>query len=101
MTDSIDHIQMHREIKERQRKGEALEILANVQHEIWSHWMKYLFSVSSQNISGSVTIPANLVARWTRQMNTPYAELSEKEKESEKTYNNIREKDIAKHLSGL
>ena len=60
-----------------------LEKLAATQHEIWSHWMKYLFEVSITNRNGTVTIQADKVERWKRQMNTPYEELSSKEKESD------------------
>ena len=57
--------------------------LADVQHEIWSHWMKYLFEVTVQNDDGTVTIPADKVANWKRQMVTSFADLSEKEKQSD------------------
>lgn len=57
--------------------------LADVQHEIWSHWMKYLFEVSVQNDDGTVTIPADKVENWKRQMVTRYADLSSKEQESD------------------
>jgi hypothetical protein len=33
---------------------------------------------------GSLVIPAELVARWTKQMDTSYSELSEHEKESDR-----------------
>jgi hypothetical protein len=33
---------------------------------------------------GSLTIPADLVRHWTRQIDTPYAQLSEKEKDSDR-----------------
>lgn len=64
------------------------EDLARISHEIWSHWMKYLFSKCIKNIQygvedGSVTIPKEQVERWMRQMNTPYKELSDKEKQSD------------------
>lgn len=54
--------------------------LAALQHEIWAHWMKYLFSVSAENADGSVTIPADKVERWIRQVNTDYQRLPEREK---------------------
>lgn len=60
------------------------EILAENQHEIWAHWMKYLFSVSDTNPDGTVEIPADKVARWMQQMKTPYIALSEQEKESDR-----------------
>jgi hypothetical protein len=64
-------------------KTTVLEKLADCQHEIWSHWMKYLFSVSTENEDGSVTLPAEKVNRWQRQMNTKYANLSPKEQRSD------------------
>jgi hypothetical protein len=60
-----------------------LERIASVQHDIWSHWMAYLFEVSTLNKDGSVTIPADKVERWKRQMNTNYSELSNDEKKSD------------------
>jgi hypothetical protein len=61
-----------------------LEQGAAVAHEQWSGWMKYLFEKSTQNADGTVTIPQWAVGRWTRQMNTPYSELPESEKESDR-----------------
>lgn len=60
------------------------EQLAALAHEQWSNWMTYMFSLSDINKYGQATIPAALVQRWKRQMETPYAELSEKEKESDR-----------------
>ncbi len=60
------------------------EELAETQHEIWSNWMEYLFSVSINNGDGTYTIPANKAERWMRQINTPYSELTENEKESDR-----------------
>lgn len=57
---------------------------AAVEHEIWSHWMKYMFSVCKNTPSGTVTIPMNLVERWREQMETPYDILSEDEKKSDR-----------------
>lgn len=61
-----------------------LEKIAKVQHEIWTHWMEYLFDEASINEDGSVTLSAEDVARWKRQISTDYEQLSEKEKESDR-----------------
>ena len=63
---------------------ELRERLAAEQHEIWSHWTRYQFSVCEVNEDGSLTIPADKVDRWTRQMDTYYSYLSEHEKESDR-----------------
>jgi hypothetical protein len=61
-----------------------LDIIAAIQHEIWSHWMEYLFSISILNSDGTYTIPSDKVSRWLRQLNTSYYELTEAEKESDR-----------------
>ena len=61
-----------------------VEQLADVEHERWSHWQRYLHSKCERTKDGSLVIPANLVAQWESQMNTPYSELSEAEKESDR-----------------
>lgn len=60
------------------------EQVAAAQHEIWAHWMRYLFDVSVSNADGSVTIPAAKVERWMRQINTPYTDLTEIEKDADR-----------------
>lgn len=60
------------------------EPLAALAHEQWSGWMRYLFEKAPPNIDGTVTLPAWAVDRWTRQMQTPYADLSAQEKESDR-----------------
>lgn len=59
------------------------EKLAMVQHDIWAHWMKYLFSVCIKNKDGSYTIPSDKVDRWERQIGTHYSDLTEVEKQSD------------------
>ena len=66
-----------------------MEKAAGIQHDIWAHWMKYQFSLCTENADGSVTIPADRVERWKRQMETDYDDLSESEKESDR--NVVRE----------
>lgn len=60
------------------------EALAEYAHQAWSGWMDYLFSKSQVNDDGTVTLPAWAVERWKRQVATPYAELPESEKESDR-----------------
>lgn len=61
-----------------------IELLADKEHESWAHWMKYLFSQCEQGNFGQMVIPAECVARWSRQIDTPYTDLSEKEKQSDR-----------------
>jgi hypothetical protein len=61
----------------------ANEELAAYAHEAWSGWMEYLFSKCLKESDG-MKIPQSLVERWTRQMQTPYAELPENEKDSDR-----------------
>lgn len=64
--------------------ADLLECLAAVEHERWAHWQRYLHGLGERNADGSLTLPAEAVTRWDRQIETPYAELSEREKESDK-----------------
>lgn len=53
-----------------------LEELANLEHEQWAHWTRYmLYNLTPENIE-----------RWNRQCDTPYSELSEKERESDREW---------------
>ena len=60
------------------------EKLADVQHDIWSHWMRWQFSCCKVNQDGSLTIPSDKVERWQRQMDTSYSSLSDNEQESDR-----------------
>lgn len=62
----------------------SIEVLAETQNIIWSHWTDHQFSKCIENEDGSLTIPKELVIRWKRQANTNYNELSEKEKQSDR-----------------
>jgi hypothetical protein len=61
-----------------------LEQLATVEHERWSHWQRYMHSKAAKRPDGSLLIPPDLVRQWERQLATPYSELTEKEKESDR-----------------
>ncbi len=70
-----------------------VEALADIAHESWTGWMKYMVSkikLGSQRqtrddghlIEG--WLPRSLVERWRRQMATPYGDLPESEKASDR-----------------
>ncbi len=77
---------------------EDIEILAAAEHESWSGWMRWMLKEIKEDIGESWVRPGmkdalNLLMshqgiacfrRWKRQAETPYAGLSEKEKESDR-----------------
>jgi DNA-binding ferritin-like protein len=73
------------ERKEMNKKEkEVFEKLADIEHQRWSSWQKYLHSKCIKNENGDLIIPADYVKHLERQINTPYCELSEKEKNSDR-----------------
>ena len=60
------------------------EALAAKEHERWAHWQKYVHRQGLRMPDGSITLPAELVSRWDRQIHTAYADLSDDEKESDR-----------------
>ena len=60
------------------------EDIAEVQHGIWSSWMKYLFTQGRFERDGSFVIPVDKVQRWKNQIATEYRDLTEKEKDSDR-----------------
>ena len=52
------------------------EQLAALEHEQWAHWTGYMLDNLTE---------AN-IARWRRQVDTPYDELTEKEKDSDREW---------------
>lgn len=61
-----------------------LEVLAAVEHERWAGWMRYLFTKGITGADGCFIIEPASVLHWRRQMETPYAALTESEKESDR-----------------
>jgi hypothetical protein len=61
-----------------------VERLASIEHDRWSHWQKYLQSKCVAHPDGTLSIPSELVAQWTRQSTTPYDRLSDAEKNSDR-----------------
>jgi len=67
---------MRAEGMERRLTDNALEALADLEHQQWAHWTTYMLDhISEENI-----------ARWRRQAATAYANLSETEKESDRKW---------------
>ncbi len=64
------------------------EELSELEHLQWCHWTEYMLN----NLT-----PEN-IERWKRQINTPYIELSEKEKESDKKWAQKTIDIIRKHI---
>lgn len=75
-------------------REELREELAALQHDQWAGWMEYLFSKCQQRgaegtvlplpSDEDVVIPAAYAHNLARLMRTPYAELTEQEKESDR-----------------
>ena len=66
----------YQKLKEGMERALDRELIASIIHDIWCHWMNYLLDkVEVKDIED--------YARWTRQRDTDYANLSEKEKESD------------------
>ena len=67
------------------RSSSILEKLSAQEHARWAHWQRYLHSRCSRLPDGSLLIPASLVERWERQIDTSYENLSDSEKNSDRS----------------
>ena len=63
---------------------DLLDELAAIEHDRWAHWQRYVHGKCERMPDGSLLIPAELADRWDAQIDTPYAELSALEKESDR-----------------
>lgn len=63
---------------------ELIEHLADAEHDSWSRWTAYLLSTCTVTAGGHMVIPAHLAEGWQRQSETSYADLTEREKESDR-----------------
>ncbi len=62
--------------------------LAELEHQQWAHWTKYMLdNLTPENIE-----------RWNKQIETPYVELSEKEKDSDREWAEKVLRIVRKHL---
>lgn len=62
----------------------VFEALAAIEHERWAHWQRYVHDHCEQQPDGSLLIPADLARQWSTQIETPYSDLSEAEKNSDR-----------------
>ena len=60
----------------KMKEQHKLEELAELEHIQWAHWTRYMLN----NLT-----PEN-IERWKRQIDTPYEELSEEEKNSDRKW---------------
>ncbi len=63
---------------------QVVERLASIEHDRWAHWQRYIHAQSERRADGSLVIPPDLVARWERQIETAFVDLSEDEQESDR-----------------
>ncbi|MCK5602218.1 hypothetical protein KAR91_10125 [Candidatus Pacearchaeota archaeon] len=61
-----------------------LERMADVVHQVWCVWMEYMFKQGHVSSFKEFVISPEPHGRWRRQMITPYAQLSEGEKQSDR-----------------
>ena len=65
-------------------RAALVDRLAAIEHERWAHWQRYMHGKATRHADGTLLIPADLVVRWERQMETPYAELPADEQDSDR-----------------
>jgi MoxR-like ATPase len=65
-------------------QNSLLEAMAELEHKQWAHWTKYMITALKEE--GVDLSSSPLIKRWMRQIETPYSELSETEKESDREW---------------
>lgn len=74
----------HDRIRKILESSEVIDRLASIEHDRWAHWQRYVHAHCQRSEDGSLVIPPDLVARWERQAETPFVDLSEDERESDR-----------------
>lgn len=64
-------------------KDELIEGLAAIEHERWSNWQQWVHTRGYWQ-NGDLCLAEERVSAWERQIATPYADLSEPEKQSDR-----------------
>jgi len=68
--------------KEKKIEEEIMEKLADIEHQRWADWQKWCHKILRENCPSPEL--EKVLKRWDKQIATPYSELSEKEKESDR-----------------
>lgn len=66
---------------------ELIEALADKEHASWARWMAYLLASCLKATDAhpdDLVIPAKLASNWWKQIESPYAALSEREKQMDR-----------------
>lgn len=64
--------------------NKIIETLADIEHQRWSNWQKYLHSKCKRDKNDNLIIPANYVKNLEKLIKTNYKDLTEKEKNSDR-----------------
>ena len=71
----------------KEQEKELIEKLADIEHQRWSDWQKYLHSKCGKFSNGKVNwayFSIENFRHWERQIKTDYKDLTEKEKDSDR-----------------
>ena len=86
-------------------KTNLLEDLAELEHQQWAHWTKYMLDrleqLESEQDSHDPYKVLHQKENWRRQIATPYSELTEKEKDSDRSWASKSLEITAKRLAEL
>lgn len=74
---------MTNKINNKFPNNELFEKLADIEHQRWADWQKYLHSYCEVN-GNKVFFPIGFFERWERQIKTDYRDLTEEEKDSDR-----------------
>jgi len=76
----------------------SIEVLADIEHTRWSKWQNYLHQKLDFS-TGKYVLSESDFEHWNRQIHTPYPELSEAEKESDREEARNSIDAIIKHIT--